>query len=148
MSWINAPARLWKEAVDRGYVFFSRRRLASLSSECCHAHITLKNISHFQVLIHPGTVKSTGFGDVPVRRGSVLRVTEDVLNAVTPRTSETSNNSRGDSKDVEHESRKLECGYDLLDNNAVNLLMATIMSIGGMALASYIWNVPLQTVWN
>ena len=114
-----------------------------MPSEYCIAPLSLKNISHFKVLIHPGAQQPTGLGDVPVREGSALRVTEDVLNAVTPR-----NNSLGDNQDMEHKSRKLECGYDLLDNNAVNMLMAAIMSIGGMAVASYIWDVPLQSVWN
>jgi len=101
-----------------------------------------------KVLIHTAAVQPTGLRDVTVRKGSALRVTEDALNAVTTRTSETSNNYYGDDKNVKYESRKLECGYNLLDNNGVNLLMAAIMSIGGMAVASYIWNVPLQSVWN
>jgi len=101
-----------------------------------------------KVLLHPGAQQPIGLGDVSVREGSALRVTEDVLNTVTAGAPGISNNSLGDNQDMEHKSRKLECGYDLLDNNAVNMLMAAIMSIGGMAVASYIWDVPLQSVWN
>jgi hypothetical protein len=44
---------------------------------------------------------------------------------------------------MEHESRKIESGHDILDNNAVNVLMAAMMSIGAMALAAYVWDVPV-----
>jgi hypothetical protein len=93
-------------------------------------------------------VKSVGLGDVPVRQGSALSVTEDLINSVTFRTTTTGGSTLGVNMDMEHESRKVECGYDLLDNNAVNLLMAAIMSIGGMLVAGYVWGVPLSSVLN
>lgn len=37
-------------------------------------------------------------------------------------------------------------GSDLLDNNQVNFLMALLMSVGGMVVASGIWNVPLMSI--
>jgi len=43
-------------------------------------------------------------------------------------------------------SRKVESGMGLLDNNDVNLLMAVMMSIGGMIVASYVWNQPLRSI--
>lgn len=43
-------------------------------------------------------------------------------------------------------SRRVESGLGLLDNNAVNVLMALLMSIGGMVVTSYIWHVPLRSV--
>lgn len=46
-----------------------------------------------------------------------------------------------------HESRKLESGKDILDNNEVNLLMAGIMSVGGMVAASMYWGVPLGSIF-
>lgn len=91
-------------------------------------------------------MQSTGLGEVPVRKGSGLRAAEQVTNAVKSRAPGNSRDFPGDTRGVQHESRKVECGYDILDNNAVNLLMATIMSIGGMAVASYIWDVPLSSV--
>lgn len=43
-------------------------------------------------------------------------------------------------------SRKVESGLGILDNNAVNMLMALSMSVGGMAAASYLWDVPLSSI--
>ena len=45
------------------------------------------------------------------------------------------------------ESRKVESGSGLLDNNDVNLLMAVAMSVGGMLLAGYAWNRPLSSIF-
>ncbi|KAL2148366.1 hypothetical protein VTH82DRAFT_2286 [Thermothelomyces myriococcoides] len=47
----------------------------------------------------------------------------------------------------EKPSRVVENGWDLLDNNDVNFLMAFGMSIGAMAVASWYWQVPLQSVF-
>lgn len=46
----------------------------------------------------------------------------------------------------EKPSRVVESGWDLLDNNDVNFLMAFGMSIGAMAVASWYWQVPLSSV--
>ncbi|RCI13041.1 hypothetical protein L249_0993 [Ophiocordyceps polyrhachis-furcata BCC 54312] len=43
-------------------------------------------------------------------------------------------------------SRIVESGLDLLDNNDVNFLMATTMSVGGMALASWYWGLGIENV--
>ncbi|KAF4449263.1 hypothetical protein F53441_7425 [Fusarium austroafricanum] len=43
-------------------------------------------------------------------------------------------------------SRAIENGWDLLDNNDVNFLMAVAMSVGGMAVGSWYWDVPIQSV--
>lgn len=45
-----------------------------------------------------------------------------------------------------HPSRIVESGWNLLDNNDVNVLMAFTMSIGAMAVAGYIWDIPLSSV--
>ena len=39
-------------------------------------------------------------------------------------------------------TRHVESGLGLLDNNTVNLLMAAIMSFGGLYLASFAWDTP------
>ncbi|KAH6844965.1 integral membrane protein DUF92-domain-containing protein [Chaetomium sp. MPI-CAGE-AT-0009] len=44
-------------------------------------------------------------------------------------------------------SRVVENGWDLLDNNDVNFLMAFGMSVGAMAVASWYWQVPLSSVF-
>ena len=45
-------------------------------------------------------------------------------------------------------SRRVESGLGLLDNNAVNVLMALLMSTGGMAVAGYVWHAPLQSIFS
>jgi uncharacterized membrane protein len=47
----------------------------------------------------------------------------------------------------EKPSRVAESGWDLLDNNDVNFLMAFSMSIGAMAVASWYWQIPLSSVF-
>ncbi|PLB51075.1 hypothetical protein P170DRAFT_436147 [Aspergillus steynii IBT 23096] len=45
-----------------------------------------------------------------------------------------------------HESRRVESGWDILDNNAVNVLMTAIMSVGGMGVASWIWGLSIGDI--
>ncbi|KAL8678871.1 MAG: hypothetical protein Q9186_004806 [Xanthomendoza sp. 1 TL-2023] len=45
-------------------------------------------------------------------------------------------------------SRRVESGISFLDNNAVNVIMAFTMSVGGMLVAAYVWDLPLITTWN
>ncbi|KAK0720632.1 integral membrane protein DUF92 [Lasiosphaeris hirsuta] len=46
----------------------------------------------------------------------------------------------------ERPSRVVENGWDLLDNNDVNFLMAFSMSVGAMAVASWYWGIPFRSV--
>lgn len=48
--------------------------------------------------------------------------------------------------DGQHESRRVEVGSDLLDNNAVNILMAATISLGSMLTACYVWDVPYSSI--
>lgn len=50
--------------------------------------------------------------------------------------------SFGDNKPT----RVAETGWDLLDNNDVNFLMAFSMSVGGMVAAGWYWGVPLTSI--
>lgn len=50
-------------------------------------------------------------------------------------------------KKSEEPSRRVESGLGILDNNTVNLLMAFLMSIGGMVIASFVWDIPLRSIW-
>ncbi|KAI8235001.1 Protein PGR [Colletotrichum sp. SAR 10_99] len=43
-------------------------------------------------------------------------------------------------------SRVIETGWDLLDNNDVNFLMAFTMSMGAMGVAGWYWGVPLESI--
>jgi uncharacterized membrane protein len=57
--------------------------------------------------------------------------------------------SGGDSKATKHvDSRRILSGADLLDNNQINQLMAAIMSVGGMVVASKVYNVPLSSIYS
>lgn len=51
-------------------------------------------------------------------------------------------------KDVieQHESRRVEVGTDLLDNNAVNILMAATVAIGATVVACYQFGLPLTII--
>ena len=44
-------------------------------------------------------------------------------------------------------SRFVESGLGVLDNNAVNLLMAIMMSLGGIGAAAWAWGIPLSALW-
>jgi len=48
--------------------------------------------------------------------------------------------------DPQHESRKIEVGSDILDNNAVNILMAAMVSVGAMVVACLVWELPFSSV--
>ena len=49
----------------------------------------------------------------------------------------------------EKPSRVIESGLlGLLDNNEVNFLMALTMSLGAMAVASWVMGVPLESIWS
>lgn len=43
-------------------------------------------------------------------------------------------------------SRVIESGWNLLDNNDVNFLMASLMSVGAMGMASWYWGVPFESI--
>ena len=49
-------------------------------------------------------------------------------------------------KKSDEPSRRIESGLGLLDNNMVNLLMAFLMSVGGMVISGYVWHIPLQSI--
>lgn len=57
-------------------------------------------------------------------------------------------NGRKPSFGDEMPSRVVESGFlGLLDNNEVNFLMALTMSLGAMAIASWFWNVPFNSIF-
>lgn len=99
--------------------------------------------------MHPASTQPAGAAALP-KANTSLRATEDAANAATlkgTKITRSSAGSRPGTHDPEHESRKVESGFDLLDNNDVNVLMAAIMSIGGMAVMSYVWGVPLSAAF-
>lgn len=102
-----------------------------------------------QVLVHPSSTQPAGAAALP-KQNTSLRTTEEAANTATLRGTKITGSSVGSqpgTQHPEHESRRVESGFDLLDNNDVNVLMAAIMSIGGMAVASYVWDVPLSAAF-
>ena len=61
---------------------------------------------------------------------------------VLVRSTKTNKKNNGDAA-----SRRIESGWDLLDNNGINVLMAFIMSVGGMVAVGYAWDVPLSSIF-
>ncbi|KAF7592907.1 hypothetical protein BBP40_012227 [Aspergillus hancockii] len=86
-----------------------------------------------KVLVHPhpraggatGHSTSASSGSAQQRKGSAVKK---------------------DADETVHESRRVESGHDLLDNNAVNVLMAFIMSAGAMGVASWVWDVSFLDI--
>jgi len=54
--------------------------------------------------------------------------------------------STGAAEEESHESRRVDTGWDILDNNAVNLLMALVVSVGAMLVACTIWKLPFSSI--
>lgn len=108
-----------------------------------------------QVLIHPGSTKgapTTGNSESAEPAGSTqLHRTEAVVNTATLRGTGASGKSVGtqavQAHDEGHESRRIETGHDWLDNNGVNILMAALMSLGGMCIAQWVWGVDVRELW-
>lgn len=100
-----------------------------------------------KVLVQPGsTTSSAATGSDARRYNSEIHTTESVANAVSGRPKRRNDEvakSVGTEESAQG-SRKIESGYDILDNNAVNVLMAASMSMGAMVFASYYWNIPLN----
>jgi hypothetical protein len=100
-----------------------------------------------KVLVQTGpTTSSAATGSDARKYNSDIHATESVANAVNGRAIRTGSAAAKvvSAEDGAHGSRKIESGYDILDNNAVNVLMAALMSVGAMAFASYYWNIPLN----
>lgn len=64
----------------------------------------------------------------------------------TSRRAQEAKNSGVEVADGLHESRKVAVGYDILDNNAVNILMAALVSVGSMVAACVFWDLPFSSI--
>ncbi|CRG83811.1 hypothetical protein PISL3812_01167 [Talaromyces islandicus] len=101
-----------------------------------------------KVLIQPSSTSTTSTAaSDQAKYNSSLHATESVANTATP-TRVTRSSAKAQAAAAapvpEEPTRKIDSGRDILDNNAVNLLMAAIMSVGAMLVASYFWDVPLS----
>ncbi|OAQ70654.1 hypothetical protein VFPPC_03092 [Pochonia chlamydosporia 170] len=86
--------------------------------------------------------KVTVDGGADKQDGSAVDDQDEDENRYNPK-----NKHRKPSFGDQRPSRVIESGWDLLDNNDVNFLMATTMSVGAMGVASWYWGVPLESVW-
>lgn len=83
-----------------------------------------------------------GEGDAVTEEMKGSAIADDDEEDVYDATNKHRKASFGDEKP----SRVVESGWDLLDNNDVNFLMAVAMSVGGMAVASWYWGIPIESV--
>ncbi|QUC20308.1 uncharacterized protein UV8b_04549 [Ustilaginoidea virens] len=87
------------------------------------------------------TVPDAGVDGPEQKNGSAAVGQDEVVGKSNP-----GNKHRRPSFGDQLPSRVVESGWDLLDNNDVNFLMASIMSVGAMGVASWYWAVPLESV--
>ncbi|GIC85686.1 DUF92 domain-containing protein [Aspergillus udagawae] len=108
-----------------------------------------------KVLVHPSSARPGSTAPVASFSHSIdgsvhLRNTEEVANAAALKGTRATGTSRGKSPgratEPHHESRRVESGWDVLDNNAVNVLMAFMMSVGGMLVACWAWDFSTSDV--
>ncbi|KAF7125269.1 hypothetical protein CNMCM5793_001447 [Aspergillus hiratsukae] len=108
-----------------------------------------------KVLVHPASARPGSTAQVSgfsrSSDGSVdLRNTEEIANAAALKGTRATGTSRGTSPgratESHHESRRVESGWDVLDNNAVNVLMAFMMSVGGMLVACWAWDFSISDI--
>lgn len=81
-----------------------------------------------------GVAKTTALGSSP-EAASRLQAADKARSAVS-----------GSAEDEPHESRRVDTGRDILDNNTVNLLMALMVSVGAMLAACRIWGLPFSSI--
>ena len=100
-----------------------------------------------KVLVHPGSAASNGLDNVGTQTSSAkgdvkLRYTETAANTIALKAISEKAESEGE-HDLAHESRHIDTGRDILNNNGVNVLMASLMSFSGIGMASWLWGVSL-----
>ena len=84
----------------------------------------------------PASIERTSPPSSPVReKGEVDLKREQRYNA--------GRTERRPSFGAERPSRVVVSGWNVLDNNWVNFLMALIMTVSGMGVAGWWWNVPV-----
>src|SRR3984957_5358950 len=94
-------------------------------------------------------VEGEGGTKVLVRSSTTYGVKIDADADLRHRRGSGRKDNGSDPKATKHvDSRRILSGADLLDNNQINLLMAAIMSVGGMVVASKVYNVPLSSIYS
>lgn len=83
-----------------------------------------------------------GEGKTSVAKTSALSDDTD-----TP-TNRTQSAEQSDPLQAKQDSRRIEVGVDLLDNNGVNLLMAATISVASMMITTWLWDLPKKIIDN
>lgn len=87
---------------------------------------------------------------IKIQQGKDAAAKSTALNLNDPaqaaRTMQKAGSNESAVADGQHESRRVEVGSDLLDNNAVNIIMAATISIGSMLIACVVWDQPFSSV--
>ncbi|KAL6706468.1 hypothetical protein ACN47E_005407 [Coniothyrium glycines] len=108
-----------------------------------------------KVLIHSnplhlkksGQVRSKAISYEEGRDGIAKTSGADVATSI--KASETMQKAGASGAEVaggQHQSRRIEVGNDLLDNNAVNILMAGLVSVGAMITTCVVWDLPFSNM--
>lgn len=100
---------------------------------------------HFKPAAELRSKVGVGEGKDGVAKTSAIDSTLDESVKVS-RTMQRAGASGAAVSDSQHESRKIAVGRDILDNNAVNLLMAAAVSVASMLGAAWLWNVPFSEI--
>ena len=100
---------------------------------------------HFKPAAQLRSKVGAGEGKQSVAKSSAVNDSMDESVKVS-RTMQRAGASGTAVSDPQHESRKIAVGLDILDNNAVNLLMATLVSVVSMLGACWIWQVTISSV--
>jgi uncharacterized membrane protein len=94
--------------------------------------------SQNRAAVKAALLSGEGKDAVPQTDGSAVVDGDETVDKYDP-----SDKHRKPSFGDQRPTRVVESGWDLLDNNDVNFLMAFTMSIGAMLVASWYWDVPL-----
>ncbi|PWY89040.1 hypothetical protein BO70DRAFT_359348 [Aspergillus heteromorphus CBS 117.55] len=93
-----------------------------------------------KVLVHPSSTKPGVAANTPTQGSASGAQTEAATKAATLRGAGATD-APAEEADEGHESRRVESGWDIFDNNAVNVLMAFTMSVGAMGVAGWAWGI-------
>lgn len=109
-----------------------------------------KVLIHSRTPLHlkkSGQIRSKVSGFQEGKAGIPTTSSADVATSIQASKTMQEAGARGNAvADVQHESRKVEVGADILDNNAVNILMAALVSVGAMVGACVVWDLPFTSM--
>lgn len=115
-----------------------------VSSPSAKAGVSSSNTEHFLKRAEVKAALLSGEGKDAVAKTDATAVGDRDAEDVNKY--DVKNKHRRSSFGDERPTRVVESGWDILDNNDVNFLMAFSMSLGAMLIASWYWNEPMQGI--